>query len=156
LIGIDGEQEGVVQIDRALEMAAEVGADLVEIASTATPPVCKIMDYGKFLYQQAKKDKEAKSKQHTITVKGIRLTPKISGHDLETKAGHARGFIKDGNKVKVFVIFRGRMITHKELGVGILERFMELLADVTSVEQTPKMEGPRNMTILLAPKRGNK
>jgi translation initiation factor IF-3 len=136
-------------------MAVEAGADLVEIAPTAKPPVCKIMDYGKFLYQQAKKDKAAKSKQHTITVKGVRLSPKISTHDLETKAGQARGFIEEGNKVKAYVIFRGRMITHKELGAGILERFMALLDEITTVEQEPKMEG-RNMTILLSPKKGKK
>jgi len=156
LIGADGEQQGVVDIEQALENAREAGADLVEIAPNADPPVCKVMDYGKYLYQQAKKEKAAKAKHHTVTVKGIRMTPKISGHDLATKAGQARGFIEEGHKVKAFVIFRGRMITHKELGLKILVKFVELLEEAATVEQEPKMDGPRNMSVLLSPRKGKK
>jgi translation initiation factor IF-3 len=154
LILDDGEQAGVVSREDALSAAEEAGLDLVEIAPNADPPVCKVMDYGKFLYQQSKKDRAAKARQHTITVKGIRLTPKISGHDLETKADQAREFLEEGHKVKVFVIFRGRMITHKELGQGILEKFVAFLGEEATVEQAAKMDGPRNMTVLLAPKKG--
>jgi len=155
LIGAEGEPAGVVSREEALEAAQEAGLDLVEIAPNADPPVCKVMDYGKFLYQQSKKDRAAKAKQHTITVKGIRLSPKISVHDLETKAGQAVEFLDDGHKVKVFVIFRGRMITHKELGQGILDKFVEFVADDATVEQAAKMDG-RQMTVLLAPKKGKK
>lgn len=154
LIGAEGEPVGVVTHGEALEMAEEAGQDLVEIAPNAEPPVCKIMDYGKFLYQQSKKDRAAKARQHTITVKGIRLSPKISAHDLETKAAQAKEFLEEGHKVKVFVIFRGRMITHKELGQGILERFIVFLGEDAVLEQAAKMDGPRNMTVLLAPKKG--
>ncbi len=153
LIAADGSQAGVVDTQVAREMALQDGLDLVEIAPNADPPVCKIMDYGKFLYQQSKKDKAAKVKQHTITVKGVRLTPKISGHDLETKAAQGREFLDDGHKVKAFVVFRGRMITHKEFGQDTLDKFIEILKDVALVEQEPKMDGPRSMSALLSPKK---
>jgi translation initiation factor IF-3 len=153
LIASDGSQAGIVDTQVACEMALQEGLDLVEIAPNADPPVCKIMDYGKFLYQQSKKDKAAKVKQHTITVKGVRLTPKISGHDLETKAAQGREFLEDGHKVKAFVVFRGRMITHKEFGQEALEKFLEILKDIVLVEQEPKMDGPRSMSALLAPKK---
>jgi translation initiation factor IF-3 len=153
LIAADGSQAGVVETLAAREMALQDGLDLVEIAPNADPPVCKIMDYGKFLYQQSKKDKAAKVKQHTITVKGVRLTPKISGHDLETKAAQGREFLDDGHKVKAFVVFRGRMITHKEFGQDTLDKFVEILKDVALVEQEPKMDGPRSMSTLLSPKK---
>ncbi len=151
LIDHEGEQRGVVETATAVEMAREAGADLVEVAPNADPPVCKIMDYGKFLYQQAKREKAAKAKQHTITVKGIRLSPMINGHDMDTKVNHAREFIGEGNKVKVTVLFRGRMITHKELGFEMLQKFIESLGDEVTVEQAPTMEGPRNLTMLLSP-----
>ncbi len=153
LIDEEGEQRGVVSLQEALVLAEEAGQDLVEISPNADPPVCKILDYGKFLYEQAKKEKVAKAKQHTVTVKGVRLSPKIGPNDLKTKAARAQEFLEEGNKVKVFVIFRGRMITHKELGSGILEQFIELVKDVANVEQAPRMDGPRNMTLLLAPKK---
>ncbi|MFA7330122.1 MAG: translation initiation factor IF-3 [Candidatus Delongbacteria bacterium] len=153
LIAADGSQAGVVDTQVAREMALQDGLDLVEIAPNADPPVCKIMDYGKFLYQQSKKDKAAKVKQHTITVKGVRLTPKISGHDLETKAAQGREFLDDGHKVKAFVVFRGRMITHKEFGQDTLDKFIEILKDIALVEQEPKMDGPRSMSALLSPKK---
>jgi len=154
LIASDGSQAGVVDTPVAIEMAQQEGLDLVEIAPNADPPVCKIMDYGKFLYQQSKKDKAAKVKMHTITVKGVRLTPKISGHDLETKAAQAREFLEDGHKVKAFVLFRGRMITHKEFGQDTLDKFIEILKEIIQVEQEPKMDGPRSMSALLAPRKG--
>ncbi|MDP2361255.1 MAG: translation initiation factor IF-3 [bacterium] len=153
LIAADGSQAGIVDTLAAVEMAQHEGLDLVEIAPNADPPVCKIMDYGKFLYQQSKKDKAAKVKQHTITVKGVRLTPKISQHDLETKAAQARDFLEDGHKVKAFVIFRGRMITHKEFGQEALDKFLEILKEIILIEQEPKMDGPRSMSALLAPKK---
>jgi len=156
LIAADGSQAGVVDTLVARDMALQEGLDLVEIAPNADPPVCKIMDYGKFLYQQSKKDKATKVKQHTITVKGVRLTPKISGHDLETKASQGREFLEAGHKVKAFVVFRGRMITHKEFGQVTLEKFVEILKDVALVEQEPKMDGPRSMSALLAPKKSPK
>lgn len=153
MIDEDGEQVGVVVTEEAIQRAQDAGLDLVEIAANADPPVCKIMDYGKFLYQQSKKEKAAKAKQHTVTVKGVRLTPKISVHDLETKAAQGREFLEEGHKVKVFVLFRGRMITHKEFGLEAIETFIKILADVSTVEQAPKMEGPRNMSALLTPKK---
>jgi len=151
LIDHDGEQRGVVETSVAIQMAIDAGADLVEVAPNAEPPVCKIMDYGKFLYQQSKREKAAKARQHTITVKSIRMTPMINGHDLETKVEHTREFLGEGNKVKVFVMFRGRMITHKELGFATLEKVIELLGDTATVEQAPIMEGPRNLSMLLSP-----
>jgi translation initiation factor IF-3 len=149
----DEEFQGVYTFADAYQMAMDAGVDLVEVAPNADPPVCKLMDYGKFLYEQAKKEKAAKAKQHTVTVKGVRLSPKISAHDLKTKAVQAMEFVKEGNKVKVFVIFRGRMITHKELGHGILVDFIELIKEVATVEQAPRMDSPRNMSMLLAPKK---
>ena len=135
----------------ALQMAIDAGADLVEVAPNAEPPVCKIMDYGKFLYQASKKEKAAKARQHTITVKSIRMTPMINAHDLETKVQHTREFLAEGNKVKIFVMFRGRMITHKDLGFATLAKVIELIGDAAVVEQQPLMEGPRNLSILLSP-----
>jgi translation initiation factor IF-3 len=140
-------------LDEALQLASDMGVDLVEVAANADPPVCKLMDYGKFLYEQSKKVKAAKAKQHTVTVKGVRLSPKIGPHDLKTKADQAISFVEEGHKVKVFVIFRGRMITHKELGYGILESFIELIKESALVEQAPRMDSPRNMSMLLAPKK---
>ncbi|MCA9783755.1 MAG: translation initiation factor IF-3 [Calditrichaeota bacterium] len=151
LIDQDGEQRGVVETSVALQMAIDAGADLVEVAPNAEPPVCKIMDYGKFLYQASKKEKAAKARQHTITVKSIRMTPMINAHDLETKVQHTREFLAEGNKVKIFVMFRGRMITHKDLGFATLAKVIELIGDAAVVEQQPLMEGPRNLSILLSP-----
>ena len=133
-------------------MAEAEGLDLVEIAPQANPPVCRLMDYGKFRYEQSKKEKDARRKQHTVQVKGIRLTPNIDDHDFNYKMEAARKFVIDGAKVKVSVLFRGRLIAHKEFGVDILNRFAEGLEEVAKVESRPKMEGIRNMVMILTKK----
>lgn len=133
-------------------MAEEEGLDLVEIAPQATPPVCRLMDYGKFRYEQSKKEKDARRKQHTVQVKGIRLTPNIDDHDFNYKLEAARKFVLEGAKVKVSVLFRGRLITHKEFGFEILKRFAEGLEEEAKVESAPKMEGVRNMVMILTKK----
>ena len=148
LIGEQGEQLGLVPTDRAREMAREAGIDLVEMAATARPPVCRLMDYGKYKYEQRKKIQKAKEKQHKIRVKGIRLRPKTDQHDFETKLGHARRFFDQGNKVQVTLLFRGREMAHIDLGRTLLRRFADELAEVCTVERFPKLEG-RRMTMLL-------
>ncbi len=152
LISADGEQVGIVPIEQARAAAAERGLDLVEVAPTARPPVVRIMDYGKYKYEQARKARESKKKQHQVKVKEIKLRPKIDDHDLDFKEGHARRFLGEGNKVKVTMRFRGREMTHTELGLAVLERFAEALADCGQVEEGARLEG-RNMTMVLAPKR---
>ena len=148
LIGEEGDQLGLVQTDRAREMAREAGIDLVEVAANARPPVCRLMDYGKYKYEQRKKIQKAKEKQHKIRVKGIRLRPKTDQHDFETKLGHARRFFEQGNKVQVTLLFRGREMAHIDLGRTLLRRFADELAEVCTVERFPKLEG-RRMTMLL-------
>lgn len=148
----DGEQVGIVSIDDARSAAEERGLDLVEVAPQARPPVVRIMDYGKYKYEQARKARESKKKQHQVKVKEIKLRPKIEEHDLNFKEGHARRFLGEGNKVKLTMRFRGREMTHTELGQDVLERFAEAVSDVGQVEDRPRMEG-RTMTMLLAPKR---
>ena len=143
---------GIVSLEEARAAAAERGLDLVEVAPTARPPVVRIMDYGKFKYEQARKARESRKKQHQVKVKEIKLRPKIEDHDLSFKAGHARRFLGEGNKVKVTMRFRGREMTHTELGAEVLEQFAQALADVGQIEETPKMEG-RNMTMVLGPRR---
>ena len=135
----------------ALKMAEEQGVDLVEVSPNARPPVCRMMDYGKFKYRQSKRGKEAKKKQHTVSVKGIRLRPKTDEHDYAFKLRHARGFLEDRNKVKVMVAFIGRERAHRELGSQMLERAARDLEDVAVVEGPVHMEG-RNMIMVLAPK----
>ena len=152
LIGEDGEQVGIVATDEAREIAAEAGLDLVEVAPNSRPPVCRIMDYGKYKYEQARKARESKKKQHQVKVKEIKLRPKIEEHDINFKAGHARRFLGEGNKVKLTMRFRGREMTHTELGEEVLEHFVGMVSDVGQVEERPKLEG-RNMTMVLAPKR---
>ncbi len=147
-----GEQRGIVSIEEARASAAERGLDLVEVAPTARPPVVRIMDYGKFKYEQARKARDSKKKQHNVRVKEIKLRPKIEEHDIAFKAGHARRFLNERNKVKVTMRFRGREMAHTELGAVVLERFAEELADVGKIEERAKMEG-RNMSMVLAPKR---
>lgn len=150
LIDSEGNQVGVVPNRRAQEMAMEAGLDLVCVAPAAKPPVCKIMDYGKYRYDMIKKEKESKKAQKVINVKEIRLTPNIDTHDLQVKANRAAGFLKDEDKVKVSVRFRGREMGHTDLGKVVLEDFIELLGDVATVDQKPKLEG-RNMTMMLLP-----
>ncbi len=130
--------------------------DLVEIAPQADPPVVKIQDYGKFKYEQAKRERQNRKKQHTIQVKGIRLTPNINDHDLEVKGRKARGFIEDGARLKVSVLFRGRMIARKELGREVLDKFIGYLEDIAEVETAPAMEGARNMVTHLIPRKNQK
>ena len=151
LIDAEGNQIGVVPISRALEMANEKKLDLVNISPNANPPVCKILDYGKYRYDSLKKEKESKKKQKVMNVKEIRLTPSIDKHDIEVKAKHANNFLKAGDKVKVSVRFRGRELGHTEIGKVVLNKFKELTEEFGNVEKDSVMEG-RNMTMFLSPK----
>ncbi|RMH11926.1 MAG: translation initiation factor IF-3 [Gemmatimonadetes bacterium] len=150
LIGDDGSQIGIVSIEEARERAAEKGLDLVEVAADARPPVVKMMDYGKFKYEQQRAAREAKKKQHNVQVKEVKFRPGIEEHDYEFKTRHARRFLEEGNKVKLTMMFRGRQVTHPELGREVLERVTEDLADVGKVESHPSFEG-RVMSMVLAP-----
>ena len=150
LIGYTGEQVGVVDIEVALQMADEVGLDLVEIAPEANPPVCKIMDFGKYKYEIAQKAREARQNQTHIVVKEVRMRPKIETHDYETKRNHIEKFLKGGDKVKVTMQFRGREQTRPELGYKLLQRLAEDVKEFAFVEFAPKQEG-RNMTMVLGP-----
>jgi translation initiation factor IF-3 len=151
VIGLDGEQLGIVPLKKALDLAAEVELDLVEVAPNATPPVCKIMDYGKFKYQQSKRSQEAKKKQTVIQVKEVKVRPKTDEHDLQVKIRHIRRFLGQKDKAKVTIVFRGREIAYTDQGMKILERIEQELKDEVVIEQHPKMEG-RNMVMILAPK----
>jgi len=146
LIGADGEQIGIVERGRALNLATEAGYDLVEVSPNSSPPVCKIMDYGKYCYEISKKEKLTKKKQHVIHVKEIRMRPKIETHDFEFKMRHARKFLEAGNRVKVTVLFKGREIAHKEFGEQIIEKVIEELEDIAKVEREAQFEG-RTLTI---------
>lgn len=150
LIDEQGAQVGIVQIRDALTMAEERGLDLVEVAPTAVPPVCRIMDYGKFRYEQTKKEREARKHQKQAELKEVRLKPKTDDHDLEVKAKQARRFLLAGDKVKFIVRFRGREMAHPDIGREMLEQMAEELRDVGSIEQRPLMEG-RALSLLLAP-----
>lgn len=150
LIDSNGDQLGVKTRQEALQIAKTRELDLVLVAPGAKPPVCRIMDYGKYRYEQQKKDQEARRKQRTIQVKEVRFTPGIGDHDFETKARNARKFLENGDKVKAAVRFRGRAITHKDLGRDVLDRLAEDLKDVGQIESRPKMEG-RNMFMMLGP-----
>ncbi len=152
LINEDGEQVGVVTKTEALRQATVANLDLVLISPNAKPPVARIMDYGKYRFQQQKKVKESRKKSKTVSVKEIRLSPTIEGNDFNTKLKHARKFItKEGAKVRVSIRFRGRAITHKELGREVLEKMAEATSDIATVVSKPKMEG-RSMFLMLAPK----
>jgi len=151
LIGPDGTQLGIVPLAEALERAAQEKLDLVEVAPKATPPVCKIMDYGKYKYQQSKKSQEAKKKQATVQVKEVKIRPKTEEHDYQFKLRHIKRFLAEKNKAKVTIMFRGREIAFSELGLKMLERIIADTEDVAVVEQKPKLEG-RNMNMLLAPR----
>ena len=152
LVGADGEQLGIMSAREAQQIAAEADLDLVKIAPQAKPPVCKLIDYGKFRYEQARKEKEAKKKQKTMEVKEVRLSPNIDNHDLETKQKNAAKFLEKGDKVKVSVRFRGREMTHTEIGREVLNQFAEGISEVGAIEKAPKMEG-RSMVMFLMPKR---
>ncbi|WP_096436032.1 translation initiation factor IF-3 [Alteribacter populi] len=150
LVGANGDQIGVKPKNEALEMAQNANLDLVMVAPNAKPPVCRIMDYGKFRYEQQKKEKEARKKQKVINVKEVRLSPNIEEHDFNTKLRNARKFLSKGDKVKAAIRFRGRAITHSQLGREVLERLAKQCEDISSIEAKPKMEG-RSMFLVLAP-----
>ena len=151
VIGTDGSQLGIMSSSAALDLAAEADLDLVKIAPQATPPVCKIMDYGKYRYEQQKKEKEARKNQHIVEIKGIQLSLNIDTHDFETKMRHATRFLQDGDKVKVSIRFRGREMGHPEHGLDVMKRFSDALAEVAVIEKPAKLEG-RNMIMFLAPR----
>lgn len=150
LIQDDGEQIGIVSIDEARERAKDRGMDLVEVAAEARPPVVKMMDYGKFKYEAARAAREARKKQHTIKVKEVKFRPGIEDHDYDFKVGHVRRFLDEGNKVKLTMMFRGRQITHPELGLEVLQKVTKDLEDVAKVESNANMEG-RAMSMIVAP-----
>jgi translation initiation factor IF-3 len=141
LIGAKGEQIGIVPTKEGLRRAQEEGLDLVEVASTAKPPVCRILDLGKYLYSLSKKEKEARKKQKVILVKEVKMTPKIEEHDYQTKLRNARKFVERGDKVKLTLFFRGREITHADLGQKIVQRFIEDISDTAEVERNDGLEG---------------
>ena len=151
LIDADGEMVGVVSLREGLDMAAEVGLDLVEVSPNADPPVCKILDFGKFKYEAQKKKNEARKKQKVIEVKEVKLRPNIDDNDYEVKMRAMRKFIAEGDKVKITLRFRGREMAHQHLGMAVLDRVREALDDITKVEQLPRMEG-RQMVMVVAPK----
>lgn len=151
LIDVDGTQIGIVSAKEAQLLANERNLDLVKIAPKANPPVCRIMDYGKYKFDLAKKEKEARKKQKVINVKEVRLSPNIEKHDLEVKTKSAIKFLKDGNKVKVSVRFRGREIAHTQKGIEILENFAQAVSEFGELEKKPKMEG-KSMIIIVTPK----
>ena len=151
VIGHDGKQIGVLPLKEAMKLAEEQGLDLVEVAPQATPPVCRIMNYGKYKYQQSKKIQEAKKHQTVIQVKEVKIRPRTEEHDLQFKLRHAKRFLSEGNKVKVSMLFRGREIAHPEMGRELLDRIIAELKDLIVIEQAPRLEG-RSMVMLLAPK----
>ncbi len=151
LIGHDGAQLGIVPVDEALRAATELGLDLVEVAPLARPPVVKIMDHGKYRFEQAKAARAARKKQHIIHMKEVKYRPGIDTHDFDFKTRHARTFLEEGNKVKLTMMFRGRQVAHPQLGRDVLDRVLESLQDIAKVEVEPKLEG-RNMTMVLAPR----
>ena len=151
VIGADGSQLGIMEVDKALALAEESGLDLVEVAATARPPVVRVMDYGKFKFEAAKQARQAKKKQHIIQLKEVKYRPGIEKHDFDTKTNHARSFIGDGNKVKVTLMFRGRQIAHPEIGMAVVERVAQTLADVAKVETPARLEG-KALTMILTPK----
>ncbi|KEZ51252.1 translation initiation factor IF-3 [Metabacillus indicus LMG 22858] len=151
LIGANGDQLGIKTRQEALEIAARANLDLVLVAANAKPPVCRIMDYGKFRFEQQKKDKEARKNQKIISMKEVRFSPTIDEHDFNTKLKNARKFLEKGDKVKASIRFKGRAITHKEIGQRVLDRFSKACEDLSTIESHPKMDG-RSMFLVLAPK----
>ncbi len=152
MIGVHGEQLGIMSARDAQKLADEAELDLVKVAPQAKPPVCKIIDYGKYRYEMSRKEKEAKKKQKTVEVKEIRMSPNIDGNDMNTKVNAARKFLAKGNKVKITLRFRGREMAHVQASKHILEEFAEALSDVSTVEKAPKLEG-RSMSLVLAEKK---
>ena len=150
-MGDDGEQLGIMSAEQALKIAEEKNLDLVKIAPQAKPPVCKIMDYGKYRFEQAKREKEAKKNQRVMEIKEIRLSLNIDTHDFNTKVGHAIKFLKQGDKIKVSIRFRGREMTHPELGLNTMNNFAQAVAELGNVEKPAKLEG-RQMLMFITPK----
>ncbi len=150
LVDEEGEQVGVVSLDEARELAADRNLDMVEVAPNARPPVVRLMDYGRFKYEQAKAEKEAKKRQHTVEVKEVKFRPKIEDHDFDFKTRHAREFIEQGNKVKVTIMFRYREMRRPELGIELLDRIASELGDIAQIQSRTGLEG-RNMTMMLVP-----
>jgi len=148
----EGKQLGIMSLTDAIDMAAKAGLDLVEVAPNSTPPVCRIMDYGKFRYQQSKKQQVAKKSQSTVQVKEIRIRPKTDEHDLQVKIKHIKKFLGQNDKVKITMMFRGREMAYTELGRKIMEEVQKALAEVSNVDQQPKLEG-RNMIMMVSPKK---
>ncbi len=155
MIDPEGNQLGVISTKDALTKAEDLGLDLVEVAPNAKPPVCRILDFGKFKYQQSKKAQDSKKKQTVVSVKEVKLRPKTEEHDIEYKLKHMRRFLEQGNKVKVSMIFRGREITHTDIGLDILKKIVIQMEDDGILEQKPKLEG-RNMSMIFAPNKAGK
>ena len=149
----DGTQLGILTRDEALRLAEEKGLDLVEIAARSNPPVCRIMDYGRFKYEQSKKQKQARKHAASMELKEIKFRPKTDTHDMDFKISHVRRFLEEGNKCRLVIVFRGREITHPQTGMNVLNRVVDMCADIASVEATPNMEG-RRMIMVIAPKPG--
>ena len=152
LIDAEGNQQGVVSLDVAMRVADEAGLDLVKISPQANPPVCKLMDYGKYRFEQGKREKEARKNQHVVEIKEIRMSPGIDIGDFNVKLKNAQKFLTDGNRVKVSVRFRGREMAHTDIGKKLLDKFAEQCAEVSSVDKGAKLEG-RNMSMFLSPKK---
>ena len=150
VIAHNGDQLGVITIQEAMALAQEAGLDLVEVVATSTPPVCKIIDYGKFRYDQTKREKESRKSQHQVKVKEVKISPNISVHDFEVKQRHAREFLEKGNKVKVTCVFRGREVMHSENGEKLMHQMVADLEEVSMVEASPRLMG-RMMSLVLAP-----
>ncbi|SEM98271.1 translation initiation factor IF-3 [Lihuaxuella thermophila] len=151
MIGVNGDQLGIKPLREALRIAQEANLDLVNVAPQAKPPVCRIMDYGKFRYEQSKREKEARKNQKVIQVKEVRLSPSIEENDVQTKLKNVKKFLQKGDKVKLTIRFRGREITHQELGRKILDRMADEVKDISEIERQPKLEG-RQMIMILTPK----
>ncbi|MDD2511254.1 MAG: translation initiation factor IF-3 [Syntrophomonas sp.] len=151
LISESGEQLGIVSIRDAMDLAQGKELDLVEVAPSAKPPVCRLMDYGKYRFEQSKREKEARKKQRIITIKEVKMRPNIEEHDFQVKAKNARKFLSGGDKVKLTIMFRGREITHPEIGERLSLKLTEQLSDISAIEKMPKVEG-RNMVTILVPK----
>lgn len=151
VIDSDGKQAGIMPLKEAMRIAEEQGLDLVEVAPNANPPVCRVMNYGKYKYQQSKRSQEARKHQTVIQVKEVKLRPRTEEHDFQFKIRHAKRFLSEGNKVKISILFRGRELAHPEFGRDMLNRFLEEVKDLMVVEQAPRLEG-RNMVMVVAPK----
>ena len=151
LIGDDGAQLGIMSAEQALDIAAEKGLDLVKIAPNSNPPVCKIMDYGKYRFEQSKREKEAKRNQHVVEIKEIRMSPNIGLNDFNVKLKNGQKFLREGNRLKVAIRFRGREMAHTEIGEELLTKFAGECAELATVDKNPKMEG-RHMSMFLSPK----